>query len=219
MNIVTWCPTTTRLGNRSSKNAVSFYVIFELCCTQCEENTSIETKPIEILPDRKASPALTYVNMAISRVSQSTVCRHCGDISGIPEQQISELRANMSRTVTDYWLTDQMASQPSIDPVAIAAHHPRLHQDALRQLIAVAEQKVPPGSIWEHYKTPGSQYRVLCIGLIEASEEASVVYSEGEGLNWVRPLTVFLEVVRRESGKPPLHRFSRIDQEQSSPTE
>lgn len=75
------------------------------------------------------------------------------------------------------------------------------------QLIADAKQRVTVGGTYVHFKDPSKQYTVTNVGIIEATEEACVMYEaqyeELKGLTWVRPLSNFLEEVEWEGKKVP----------------
>ncbi|WP_234553925.1 DUF1653 domain-containing protein [Thermus caliditerrae] len=66
---------------------------------------------------------------------------------------------------------------------------------------------VKPG-LYRHYK--GKLYRVLFLARHSETEEVLVVYQAlyGEEGYWVRPLTLFLELVEVEGRKVP--RFERL---------
>jgi hypothetical protein len=57
--------------------------------------------------------------------------------------------------------------------------------------ISGAEFKIKPGSLWYHWKNPEQHYRVIRVGIDEATEELIVVYEmlvEPKPVVWVRPL-------------------------------
>ena len=76
-------------------------------------------------------------------------------------------------------------------------------------------QKVPIGGIFTHYK--GLKYEILSIGRHTEREDLHVVYKAlyfdpnfGEGAIWIRPLSMFLEMV--EVGGTLVPRFLRVVQ-------
>lgn len=68
------------------------------------------------------------------------------------------------------------------------------------------------GGEYVHFKDPIKRYRVTGVGIIEATEEACVMYEalykELAGITWVRPLQNFLEVVEKDGQK--MSRFRRL---------
>ena len=67
---------------------------------------------------------------------------------------------------------------------------------------------VQPNQRYRHYKR-GTEYRVLCIGTLEATEVPCVVYeSLTDTLIWIRPVENFLEEVEFEGKMVP--RFELI---------
>ena len=74
-------------------------------------------------------------------------------------------------------------------------------------------EKVPVGAIFIHYK--GLKYQVLSVGRHTETEDLHVVYKAlysdpnfGDGAIWIRPLTLFLEMVEIQGALVP--RFSRF---------
>jgi hypothetical protein len=61
----------------------------------------------------------------------------------------------------------------------------------LAKRVQGAEVKVKPGSLWHHWRDPEQRYRVIRVGLDEATETLVVVYEmlvEPQPVVWVRPL-------------------------------
>jgi hypothetical protein len=82
--------------------------------------------------------------------------------------------------------------------------------ESLTDCLKNAEDAVPPGSRYAHYKDRARTYRVVTIALIESTLEPAVVYEAeyGDCLSFIRPLTNFLETVSFEGNAVP--RFSRL---------
>lgn len=83
-----------------------------------------------------------------------------------------------------------------------------LSYEVLEQLLAEGGRQVEPGSRWRHYK--GTEYTVVSIVIIEATNEPAVVYASAKhpDVSFVRPLQVWLEEVEVDGQKVP--RFSRV---------
>ncbi len=61
----------------------------------------------------------------------------------------------------------------------------------LANRIQGAEMKVVPGSLYYHWRNPDQHYRVVRVGIDEATEELVVVYEllvKPKPVVWVRPL-------------------------------
>lgn len=61
----------------------------------------------------------------------------------------------------------------------------------LAQRVKGAEMKVKPGDLYTHWRDPSQHYRVIRVGINEASEELVVVYEqlvEPKPVVWVRSL-------------------------------
>lgn len=71
-------------------------------------------------------------------------------------------------------------------------------------------QTVRVGDEYAHYAHPGRRYRIISIGVLEASQELCVIYQaiSKPDLVWVRPVANFLEEIQTPAGKVP--RFSKI---------
>lgn len=69
---------------------------------------------------------------------------------------------------------------------------------------------IKPNDHFRHYKR-GTEYRVLCLGTLEATETPCVVYqSLADEHIWIRPVANFIEEVELEGRLVP--RFSRISE-------
>lgn len=69
--------------------------------------------------------------------------------------------------------------------------------------------KIQPNEHYRHYKR-GTEYKVLCLGTLEADEVPCVVYqAHADGHVWIRPVAEFLEEVEYEGRRVP--RFVRIE--------
>src|SRR5207245_1815568 len=90
-------------------------------------------------------------------------------------------------------LLRQARRMPSVEERLMAKANP----DDLRRLL---EQCPPPGSHFRHYK--GGEYVVVGAAILEASLEPAVLYRPmaGDGANvcWVRPLSVWNELIQHE---------------------
>jgi hypothetical protein len=84
----------------------------------------------------------------------------------------------------------------------------------LRKNIEEATKPVTIGGIYVHYKSPDKPYKVLAIGLQEATEEPCVVYKAqyGEGITWARNLSDWLTQVKNEQGEI-IPRFREISKD------
>lgn len=73
-----------------------------------------------------------------------------------------------------------------------------------------AQQQVEVGAIYSHYRNPKLQYKVIDIGIQEATEKACVIYKAlyADEVVWVRDLDVWLEPVEHEGKKVP--RFQKV---------
>lgn len=81
----------------------------------------------------------------------------------------------------------------------------------LEKQLAHAYQQVPRESVWTHYKTPSSRYRVTQLCINEKDEEIVVIYfpvGEPVSVSFVRPLTSFLQMI--EVHGEIFQRFSRV---------
>lgn len=70
--------------------------------------------------------------------------------------------------------------------------------------------QILPNAHYRHYKR-GTDYRVLCLGVLEANEEPCVVYqSLADQKIWIRPVSDFLATVEHEGAQVP--RFTYLGQ-------
>lgn len=83
--------------------------------------------------------------------------------------------------------------------------------DNFKLTVKQAEQRVPIGAVYRHFRTPEHLYKVVLIAIDEKSEEPCVVYQAlyGDKLFWVRALSVWCEVVEHEGNS--VSRFIRQD--------
>jgi hypothetical protein len=83
-------------------------------------------------------------------------------------------------------------------------------QVELRQELDAAGRQIHEGEKWYHYKHPELTYTILGLGVIEATEIASVIYKSdyGEGIVWIRPVEEFLEKVEIEGNL--VNRFNLV---------
>ena len=84
----------------------------------------------------------------------------------------------------------------------------------LANRIRGAEVKVKPGSLWHHWRDPDQLYRVVRVGIDEASEDLIVVYEmlvEPKPVVWARSLRGadgWLTPVQHNGAEIP--RFERV---------
>ncbi|MDO8471807.1 MAG: DUF1653 domain-containing protein [bacterium] len=71
----------------------------------------------------------------------------------------------------------------------------RATEDQLAERIAAAKQQVTVHGLYAHFKHPERQYRVLLVGIDEASEQPMVTYQAlyGNQLIWHRLLSEWLK--------------------------
>jgi hypothetical protein len=85
------------------------------------------------------------------------------------------------------------------------------HRATLAELkvsLEEAEQVVPKGSVWRHYRdnTGERPYTVTGHAITEHDETVAVLYQNEEGIVFSRPLVEFIETVRGGTQK----RFQKI---------
>jgi hypothetical protein len=70
-------------------------------------------------------------------------------------------------------------------------------QDELRQALRLAAEQVEVGARYAHYKHPGLLYKVTGFAILEATDDATVLYKAqyGAHIMFARPLTSWLETV------------------------
>lgn len=84
----------------------------------------------------------------------------------------------------------------------------------LAKRVQGAEVKIKPGSRWHHWRNPDQHYRIVRVGVDEATEQLVVVYEmlvEPKPVVWVRPLRGkdgWLTPV--EQGGTEIARFQRV---------
>ncbi len=81
------------------------------------------------------------------------------------------------------------------------------------QLIALrqkAQQHIEIGACYYHYRNPEKLYKIVALGLDEATEQPCVIYQslDSDALVWIRPLSSWLEYVAYNNTQVP--RFSKI---------
>lgn len=83
-------------------------------------------------------------------------------------------------------------------------------QETLLKELEQAHKLVKVGSEYKHYKNPDKLYKVIEIAILEASDEACVIYQAqyGDKLSFVRPLSSWLDTVEWSGQKVP--RFTKI---------
>lgn len=72
-----------------------------------------------------------------------------------------------------------------------------LSKEQLQSLLNQASIQVEIGSIYAHYRNQ-ALYKVIGIGLLEATQEVGIIYQEhavSNPLTWIRPISSFLEEV------------------------
>jgi hypothetical protein len=84
-------------------------------------------------------------------------------------------------------------------------------QEKLLSDLQNLNSKVKVGDKFFHYKHPDSFYRIVAVGLIEATEEPCVVYQAeyGDKITWVRTEAEFFGKVTLDNGEK-VDRFSKI---------
>jgi hypothetical protein len=78
----------------------------------------------------------------------------------------------------------------------------------LKELLIQAEENVPKGSVYRHYRDNKGEtpYTVTGHAITEADETLVVLYQNPEGITFSRPLTEFVELLRGGTQK----RFQKI---------
>lgn len=82
--------------------------------------------------------------------------------------------------------------------------------EELDRRLKEAEEKVECGAKYAHFKHPEVAYTVKGFGILEATEEAAVLYEAPKGATFIRPLASWLEEVEWEGQKVP--RFAKNTQ-------
>ena len=80
-----------------------------------------------------------------------------------------------------------------------------LSDQEITRRVSEGQRLVDVGATYAHYKDPTKHYKVLKIGVLEATEEPCVIYQAlyGSRMTWVRPLSSWLEPVPTEKGNVP----------------
>lgn len=79
----------------------------------------------------------------------------------------------------------------------------------LEKKLEDAKAQVEVGGKYFHYKNPSELYKVINIGLLEATEEVCVMYQHPhKKVVWVRSLSNFLETVEQDGKSVP--RFTKV---------
>ncbi len=81
---------------------------------------------------------------------------------------------------------------------------------SLSQKITDILKQVHIGERWVHYKNPNNTYIILEVGIIEKTEEVSIIYKSeyGDRLIWIRPYQEFLGKVKVNGNL--INRFTRV---------
>ena len=84
----------------------------------------------------------------------------------------------------------------------------KLSFEELEKILRDAEQQVPLGSKWRHYK--GGEYEISKHAILEESQKVAVVYTSlaHPSVSFVRPLSIWQEIV--EWNGKSISRFSRF---------
>lgn len=85
-----------------------------------------------------------------------------------------------------------------------------LTEQELAEQLEKARQLVKIGALYAHYRDLKNPYKVVGLGIIEATEEVGVIYrkeSDSE-ITWIRPLSSWIEKVSFENQMIP--RFQEV---------
>lgn len=87
---------------------------------------------------------------------------------------------------------------------------PHKPQSEILSLIKKAQQTIPVGAKYAHYKDKTKTYTIVGFAVIEADDSIGVLYQAqyGENLTFVRPVDVWLEQVQWQGKRVP--RFSKV---------
>lgn len=105
MNILQWTPNVYKPVGRATDKPMVEIRIWLRCnfCGHVREfvthSRSLETKP----------QVGTHYAAFVQELRQTRSCKNCGDVSTIPDPQISRIEDEMHRLMTDEWATDQAA--------------------------------------------------------------------------------------------------------------
>lgn len=85
-----------------------------------------------------------------------------------------------------------------------------LSQEELSRALGDARDLVPLAARYTHFKDPLKEYEIVGHAILEATEEAAVIYQAqyGDRISFIRPLTDFLAIKETEAG--PVARFVRV---------
>ena len=80
----------------------------------------------------------------------------------------------------------------------------------LKNDLREAETLVHIGARYSHFKTPGSEFVVIGLGILEETEDVAVIYQsqQDDNFTFIRPLSSWVERVEYEGARVP--RFSKI---------
>lgn len=83
--------------------------------------------------------------------------------------------------------------------------------EQIEQEITEASKLITPGARYVHYKGAQKVYRVVGFATLEATDELCVIYEAlyANGLQFVRPVSVWLETVEWEGKTVP--RFAMLE--------
>jgi len=89
-----------------------------------------------------------------------------------------------------------------------------LSEEELAAQLEQAKNQVEIGAIYAHYRDPKNIYKVVGIGVIDATQEPGVIYKKERGSDfmksvlWVRSIHIWLEQVTVEGTLVP--RFQKV---------
>lgn len=85
-----------------------------------------------------------------------------------------------------------------------------LNEESLKKLVQQAREQVEVGSLYTHFRSPDKEYKVIDIGMLEATSKPCVIYQAlydtGKTI-WVRAFDDFVAKVEYQGKKVP--RFSK----------
>ena len=96
--------------------------------------------------------------------------------------------------------------------MAILSEH--LSRDEIVALIEKAKKAVENGGAYLHYRSSTDLYRVIGLGIIEATQKVGVIYQKEYGaedwraVTWIRPISSWLEIIEIAGRK--VQRFQKI---------
>ncbi len=94
----------------------------------------------------------------------------------------------------------------------LQANPPRMsHLPETELLEKLTISSIEVGALYAHYRDLQNPYRVIALGMIEATEEPSVIYRKDDSsVVWVRTIKSWTEMVTVEETQVP--RFQKIEQ-------